>query len=127
MKKLLTLSLLLLMSSLAYGQIFLRAKGLALGKKDLYTQEVVWPSEFETVNVLIEVEENKVTIHSQLLQVYRKVNMVIKTENLAVWYCLDSRGEGCNFKVITLPDFPGTIFIAVEYNDYTWIYATTRE
>ena len=125
MKKLLTLSLLLLTSSLAYGQLFLRAKGLALGKKNPITQEVTWPDEFQTVNVLIEVEQNKVTIHSQLLQVYRKVNMVTNTENLAVWYCLDSRGEGCNFKVITLPAYPGTIFITVEYSDYIWIYATT--
>ena len=127
MKKLLTLTLLLLISSLSYGQIFLRAKGLALGKKDPYTQQVAWPEEFKTVNVLLEIQPNKVTIYSKLLQVYRKVNLVVKTDNLAVWYCLDDRGEGCNLKVVTLPSFPGMIFVLVEYSDYTWVYATEAE
>lgn len=126
MKKLILLILVLLSSTILSAQTFLRASALTFGLKSETTGITTWDDP-EKVNILVKVEENKVTVYSKTTQVYRKITLTSKAETIAIWYCSDLNGNNCNLTMFTTADTPGAIFLHVEYSDAEWMYITRIE
>jgi hypothetical protein len=119
------LSLVLIASSLlSFSQEvgFAKAVELYTGYRDT-NNEIVWNGSPKSVDILIKLEDDKVTIFSQEQQVYRVVTK-LSDENLYVTYrMVDSQGGNCNFHMGP-SETQGYVFIAIEYNDYAWMYLT---
>lgn len=125
MKKILIL-VMMLFSLTANAQSYLRAVGFTAGVKVESTDEVVW-GEKQAVDILIKLDQNRVTIYSNKVQEYRKIALVSKEGDMVTWNCADKNGTRCNFSLFILPDKPDYICIAVEYDDVAWIYVTKKE
>jgi hypothetical protein len=83
----------------------------------------VWNGSPSSVDILIKLEDDKVTIFSQQLQVYRVVTKIRDEESIITYRMLDSNGINCNFHMGP-SETQGYIFIAIEYSDYAWMYLT---
>jgi hypothetical protein len=119
------LSLFLVVSSLlSFSQEvgFARAVELYTGYRDT-NEEIIWNGSPTDVDILIKLEDDKVTIFSQELQVYRVVAKTRQEDSYISYRMLDSNGSNCNFHMGP-SETQGYIFIAIEYNDYAWMYLT---
>ena len=124
MKKFIVFLIALISINLLSAQTaFLRATNLVVGVKSQYTDQFIW-GEPKAVDILIRIEEGKVTIFSKTTQVYRKVSQVSKTATTTTYYCNDDKGGGCNLSILTDANSPGSIFVFIEYNDMAWMYDT---
>ncbi len=101
---------------------FARAVELYTGYRDT-NQEIVWNCSPTSVDILIKLEDDKVTIFSQELQVYRVVAKTSDEDSYISYRMLDLNGSNCNFHMGP-SETQGYIFIAIEYNDYAWMYLT---
>jgi hypothetical protein len=101
---------------------FARAVELYTGHRDT-NQEIVWNGVPVDVDILIKLEDDKVTIFSQELQVYRVVTKLQDEESVITYRMVDLNGINCNFHMGP-SETQGYIFIAIEYNDYAWMYLT---
>lgn len=127
MKKFIVFLIALISINLLSAQTaFLRAKTLMVATKSQYTDKFLW-GEPKAVDILIRVEEGKVTIFSQTVQVYRKVSQTSKSATISTYFCNDDKGNGCNLSLFTSATSPGSIFVFIEYNDMAWIYETTAD
>lgn len=124
MKKIILSTLLVLTSLLSFSQEvgFGRAIELYTGYKDT-NQEIVWNGSSTSVDILIKLEDDKVTIFSKEIQVYRVVKKLDDKDLHISYRMLDSNGLNCNFHMGP-SETQGYIFIAIEYNDYAWMYLT---
>jgi hypothetical protein len=119
------LSLVLVVSSLlSFSQEigFARATELYTGYRDT-NQEIVWNGSPTTVDILIKLEDDKVTIFSQQTQIYRVVGKLHDEDSYITYRMVDLQGGNCNFHMGP-SETQGYIFIAIEYNDYAWMYLT---
>ena len=119
------LSLVLVVSSLlSFSQeiSFAKAVELYTGYRDT-NNEIVWNGSPTSVDILIKLEEDKVTIFSQKLQVYHVVTKTREEDSYITYRMVDSQGGNCNFHMGP-SETQGYIFIAIEYNDYAWMYLT---
>jgi hypothetical protein len=127
MKKLLTLLFFILTSMTAFSQnVFLRANTFNIGYRGEEGTEIKW-SEPTSVNILIKVEENKATIFSKDIQIYRLISTTEKREEYTKYYCTNDEGNNCYILIFTLPESPGSVFFAIEFSDYVWYYITKPE
>jgi hypothetical protein len=124
MKKFILSTLLVLSSLFSFSQEvgFARATELYTGYRDT-NQEIVWNGSPTTVDILIKLENDKVTIFSQQMQVYRVVTKLRDEESIITYRMVDLNGVNCNFHMGP-SDTQGKIFIFIEYNDYVWMYLT---
>jgi len=119
------LSLVLVVSSLlSFSQEigFARATELYTGYRDT-NQEIVWNGSPTTVDILIKLEDDKVTIFSQQTQIYRVVGKLHDEDSYITYRMVDLQGGNCNFHMGP-SETQGYIYIAIEYNDYAWMYLT---
>jgi uncharacterized protein YxeA len=126
MKKILITLFALICVNILSAQMFLRASGLIIGTKSQYTTTVNW-GDAKPVNILIKVEENKVSIFSKTTQVYRKISLSSKTDLATTYYCSDATGNNCNLTVFVTLDNPGAVYLHVEYSDMVWMYVSRIE
>ncbi|CAB4129786.1 hypothetical protein UFOVP117_100 [uncultured Caudovirales phage] len=124
MKKFILSLVLVLSTLLSFSQEvgFARATELYTGYRD-ENQEIVWNGSPSSVDILIKLEDDKVTIFSQQTQVYRVVGKIRDEDSYITYRMLDSQGGNCNFHMGP-SETQGYIFIAIEYNDYAWMYLT---
>lgn len=124
MKKLILATLLTLTSLLSFSQDvgFARASEFYTGYRDT-DQQIVWNGSPTTVDILIKLEDDKVTIFSKEVQVYRVVKKLTSEDNYASYRMIDSNGLNCNFHMGPA-ETEGYLFMAIEYNDYAWMYLT---
>jgi len=128
MKKII-LSILLVMSTLlTFSQdvAFARAHQFTIGKRDFSTNQIVWNGTPTSCDILIKLEGNKVTIYSNQKQEYRVVAKLVETEDGVQYRMLDANGTSCNFYMGPIANSL-SVFIAVEYNDFSWMYYCTDE
>ena len=128
MKKFILSTLLVLSTLLTFSQdiAFARAHQFTIGKRDLSTNELVWNGTSTSCDILIKLEGNKVTIYSNQKQEYRVVTKLAETEDGVQYRMLDANGTSCNFYMGPIANST-LIFIAIEYNDYSWMYNCTDE
>ncbi len=124
MKKFILSIFLVLSTLLSFSQEvgFARATELYTGYRDT-NNEIVWNGSPSSVDILIKLEDDKVTIFSQQTQIYRVVTKIRDEESIITYRMLDSNGINCNFHMGP-SETQGYIFIAIEYSDYAWMYLT---
>ena len=124
MKKLILATLLTLTSLLSFSQDvgFARAEEFYIGYRDP-NGEIVWNGSPNSVDILIKLENDKVTIFSKEVQVYRVVKKLNSEDDYASYRMIDSNGLNCNFHMGP-SETEGYLFMAIEYNDYAWMYLT---
>ena len=125
MKKLILL-LLLLFTTLTFSQqisnLFLRAESLQVGYKN-DKGSIVWANNSDnTNNTLIKITDNEVSIYSKIPQVYHILKFVSNDNSMLRWSCVDNRGKLCELYVMEMTKTPGKLGVAVEFDDYIWIY-----
>ncbi len=123
MKKFILSTLLVISTLLTFSQevAFARAHQFTLGKRDFSTNEIVWNGIPQDCNILIKIEQTKVTIYSNQTQQYRVVVKLAETEDGVQYRMLDANGINCNFYMGPIANSE-SVFIAIEYNDYSWMY-----
>jgi hypothetical protein len=128
MKKFILSILLVISNLLTFSQeiAFARAHQFTIGKRDFSTNELVWNGTSTSCDILIKLEGNKVTIYSNQKQEYRVVTKLAETEDGVQYRMLDANGISCNFYMGPIANST-SIFIAIEYNDYSWMYNCTDE
>ena len=128
MKKFILSTLLVLSTLLTFSQdiAFARAHQFTIGKRDFSTNEIVWNGTPTSCDILIKLEDNKVTIYSNQKQEYRVVAKLVETEDGVQYRMLDANGTSCNFYMGPIANSQ-SVFIAVEYNDFSWMYYCTDE
>ena len=130
MKKLLTLLTFVFCTTIAFSQnvIHLRAFELTYGFRDDSESPISWAEEKKPVSILIKIEENKATIYSKEIQIYRLINQVeSNNEKMLKYYCSNNNGINCNLLMFTVENAPGIVFLGIEFNDMVWYYATKPE
>ena len=127
MKKVLSTLFLTLTLLVGYAQnaVYARATTLNIGVKNNWTGEFEWAGPQVTENgVTIKIESSQVTINSQSPQRY---TIYSDSENVEVdgsavyWYAYDLTGQRCRLYLIE--NEVGDDFLAIEYNDFAWIYS----
>jgi hypothetical protein len=128
MKKFILSTLLVISTLLTFSQdiAFARAHQFTIGKRDFSTNELVWNGTPTSCDILIKLEGSKVTIYSNQKQEYRVVTKLAETEDGVQYRMLDANGTSCNFYMGPIANST-SIFIAIEYNDYSWMYNCTDE
>jgi hypothetical protein len=128
MKKFILSILLVISTLLTFSQdiAFARAHQFTIGKRDYSTNQIVWNGTPTSCDILIKLEGNKITIYSNQTQQYRVVTKLSETEDGVQYRMLDANGTSCNFYMGPIANSP-SIFIAVEYNDFSWMYYCTDE
>ena len=128
MKKFILSILLVISTLLTFSQdiAFARAHQFTIGKRDYSTNQIVWNGTPTNCDILIKLEGNKVTIYSNQKQEYRVVTKLVETEDGVQYRMLDANGTSCNFYMGPIANSL-SVFIAVEYNDFSWMYYCTDE
>jgi len=128
MKKFILSILLVVSTLLTFSQdiAFARAHQFTIGKRDYSTNQIVWNGTPTNCDILIKLEGNKVTIYSNQKQEYRVVTKLVETEDGVQYRMLDANGTSCNFYMGPIANSL-SVFIAVEYNDFSWMYYCTDE
>ena len=128
MKKFILSILLVISTLLTFSQdiAFARAHQFTIGKRDFSTNQIVWNGTPISCDILIKLEDNKVTIYSNQKQEYRVVTKLTETEDGVQYRMLDANGTSCNFYMGPIANSL-SVFIAVEYNDFSWMYYCTDE
>jgi hypothetical protein len=128
MKKFILSTLLVISTLLTFSQdiAFARAHQFTIGKRDFSTNQIVWNGTPTSCDILIKLEDNKVTIYSNQKQEYRVVTKLTETEDGVQYRMLDANGTSCNFYMGPIANSL-SVFIAVEYNDFSWMYYCTDE
>ena len=124
MKKIIITLTLLFSFLLTFAQDISVAKStrVSFGKKNEYTGEFKFEPTQEIDELFIIMEPNEITINSKVQQFYHIDSAAIPLEYTKgnYWYALDNSGVRCRI-YIYMDEF-SDIFVAVEYNDYSWIY-----
>lgn len=128
MKKFILSILLVLSTLLTFSQeiAFARAKQFNIGYRDFSNNQVVWNGNPSECNILIKLEETTVTIFSKTKQEYHVVAKLTETNDGVQYRMLDANGTSCNFYMGPI-ESSSLIFIAIEYNDYSWMYYCVDE
>ncbi len=108
--------------------VYLRASLGSMGiRDDEFSGVKEWLIEGREVNILIELHQTKVIIHSKEEQSYHVINQVEKIPTSSKWLCKDKKGKSCYIALKTDPEYPGLVNVAVEYNDMVWFYICTQD
>ena len=125
MKKFILFFLVMITSLISFSQEirFARANSVLLGSKN-FKSEVTW-GEAQDCDLLVKIEQSKVTIYSDRPQEYRVINTIEQQEDYSKWLMSDTRGVNCWFYMGVTED--GQYFVGIEYNDYVWFYLITPQ
>jgi len=127
MKKLITLFTLLFLTLTTIAQTaHARALLFTYGHRDFTTNEIVWNGSPSECNILIEIKENDVFVYSKTLQHYHVIAKLNETVDGVQYRMSDDNGIKCNLYMGPIKGTEG-VFIAIEYNDYAWMYSCIDE
>jgi hypothetical protein len=108
--------------------VYLRASLGSMGiRDDEFSGVKEWLIEGHEVNILIELHQTKVIIHSKEEQSYHVINQVENIPTSSKWLCKDKEGKSCYIALKTDPKYPGLVNVAIEYNDMVWFYICTKD
>ena len=129
MRKILALSVLLFFGILASAQndkvFYGRAQELYIGFND--GERINWTEDPAYVDILIQMDDNKVTIYSREIQEYHVISLVFDDGESAKWYCSDEEGIKCYFYMAPYGLRKDKIGIIIEYSDMAWSYICVPE
>lgn len=129
MKKILavfTFVILGLAASAQAGKVFYgRAQELYFGISD--GEKISWMENPSYVDILVQIQNNKVTIYSSDIQEYHVISLMYEDEISAKWYCSDEDGINCYFYMAPYGPRGERIGIIIEYSDLAWSYICVPE
>lgn len=124
MKKLFLTLLLSLTLLVGYAQeaLYAQSTTLKFGVKNTWTGEFVWNTPEYIDGIYIKITKTTIDITSQRKQHYTIYSESSDVEgyDATFWYAYDNDGQRCRLYLIQ--NELGEDFLAVEYNDYAWIY-----
>ena len=124
MKKLLTTLLLSLTFLIGFAQeaVYAQASTLKIGVKNTRTGDFIWNNPIFVEGVYIKITKTTVDISSQTPQHYTiySESEDVNGYDATFWYSYDLSGQRCRLYLIQ--NDVGDDFLAIEYNDYAWIY-----
>ena len=125
MKKIATTLLLALSLVIGYAQdtAYARATTLNIGVKNNWTGDFDWAGPQVIEGVTIKIESSQISINSQTPQrytIYSDSENVEVEGSVVYWYAYDLNGQRCRLYLIE--NEVGDDFLAIEYNDFAWIY-----
>jgi hypothetical protein len=120
MKKLLLL-LLLSVSSIAYGQITMKAVSVTIGTRAYPGAEMVFGNTDENLNIPVHVTEDDVIhIYSKEDQVYYKTSKSsTDPQGDLYWSAVDQDGDNCTMYLMTVD---GATLLLIEFSNISWYY-----
>lgn len=123
MKKLLTAFALVLLSVATNAQSikYIRAESVQLGTRTNTKQDFVWEKDARSVDILIKIEQSKLTIYSKAEQVYRVISLLKEDSNSSKWFCADVYGVNCYLYIFNQQN-NNNVIVGVEYADAVWYY-----
>ena len=102
---------------------YARATTLNVGVKNTTTGDFDWAGPKVIESILVMIEPTVITINSTQRQHYTiySDSEDVEVEGSAVyWYAYDTAGQRCRLYLIE--NESGEDFLAIEYNDFAWIY-----
>ena len=125
MKKIITTLLLSLLLMVGYCQdaAYARSNTLNVGVKNTTTGDFEWVGPKAIESILVMIEPTEISINSSERQHYTiySDSEDVEVEGSAVyWYAYDLTGQRCRLYLIE--NESGEDFLAIEYNDFAWIY-----
>jgi hypothetical protein len=114
------------LSSFSQDIEYARARTFNIGYRDFATNEIIWNGTTSECNILIKLQDEKVTIFSKTQQEYYVVGKLAEIDNTVQYRMQDSSGISCNF-YMGPSEITGVLFIIIEYNDYAWMYLVVPE
>ena len=128
MKKLFSLIAVVFFAATAFSQntVFMRAKQFNYGTRYNVGYNITWTG-LAPCNILVKVDDSKLTIYSKEIQEYRVISQTLKSTNRSEYYCMSADGRKCNMLIFTLPEYPDYVIVAVEFSDACWYYFTVTE
>jgi len=127
MKKLISLLALSLISISILAQTqHARAYLFNIGYRDKWTGEIVWNGNPSECNILIEIKGNELVVYSRVEQHYHVISKIQEDGDDVVYRMLDSSGTKCNFYMGPI-EGSESIYMAIEYSDYSWMYTCVDE
>ena len=125
MKKIATTLLLALSLVIGYAQeaAYARATTLNVGVKNNWTGDFDWAGPQVIEGVTIKIESSQISVNSQTPQrytIYSDSENVEVEGSVVYWYAYDLNGQRCRLYLIE--NEVGDDFLAIEYNDFAWIY-----
>lgn len=103
-----------------------RAYQFLFGHRDFSTNELVWNGTPSACNILIEIHGNDVIVYSKTVQHYHVIAKLAETADGVQYRMSDANGVRCNFYMGPIQGSEA-VFIAIEYNDYAWMYTCVDE
>jgi len=85
--------------------------------------KLYWFDDTQEVNIKINLEKDKVTINSDIAQVYNFISLETKDSEYNKWYCVDKDGKNCYLYLMNFKDNPNITYVAAEYDDVAWYYS----
>ena len=124
MKKLLTTLVLALTLLTSYTQdvIYAQATTLKVGIKNTRTGDFDWGNPTYVDNIYVAISSTTVDIGSKVAQHYTiySESTDVNGYDASYWYAYDKEGQ--RVRIYLIQNDLGEDFIAVEYNDYAWMY-----
>jgi len=123
---LLILSLALTVNGIGQTISYARAYSFMIGSRDYTTNQLVWNGTASECNILIKLEGDVVTIYSKQMQTYHVVAKLNETEDGVLYRMSSAEGQACNMYMGPIQGSKN-VYIAIEFNDFAWIYNCTDE
>lgn len=128
-KSILLLGFIILMTNLAYGQVYkLKTTSVAFKTKVNDYQWSDW-SEWEEASILVvmDIDKDRFTIYSKETQVYDVAEDEGKTtdsdgDDTWSFYCVNEDGLTCRVRLVKLNSQNGRNQLYVDFNDMKWVY-----
>jgi hypothetical protein len=126
MKKLFLLTFFLLSTIILFSQdaLFGRAYLFYTGVSD--GTDIVWNEYPTKCDILVQIEDQKLTIYSETLQTYRIINLKENGERIAKYLAVNSDGIKCYLYVGQYGE-SDDIGVTIEFSDLAWTYVVSED
>ena len=88
--------------------------------------ELVWNDEPIKCDILVQIEDQKVTIYSKETQTYRIISLKENGENISQYLAINGNGIKC-YLYIGKYGKSNDIGVTIEFSDLGWTYVVTED
>lgn len=97
-----------------------RANDLNVGL--IVDNKFIWDTLKQPVHFNIYMGDSILVINSARTQIYKRLSVLLKTDDLIKWYCLDEENKNCVLWIYTYKQYNNNVTILSEYEDVAWFY-----
>lgn len=126
MKKIILILTFLCSFIFSYSQEALFGKAYLLYTAEFDGNEFVWDEYPTKCDILVQIEDQKLTIYSQITQTYRILSLKENEINTIKYLAVNSEGVYC-FLYVGQYGESDDIGITVEFSDLSWTYVVSED